>query len=157
MPIMNGMMMQGPSMPRRPGEVIANTFWGSVSDAVSVTADFAGMDTGADHLQLAAGVVGGTTDRMLLPGRPNHKIVVNEVSVSQAGGAPGYVGTLAQEGETSDIIQFVAGQYGQARFEAIFELEVGKGLMLYRAQGIAGTVNDDVNVVTVFYSYVESE
>lgn len=157
MPIMNGMMMQGPSMPRRPVEVIENTFWGSVSDAVSVTADFAGMDTDADHLQLAAGVVTGTTDRLLLPGRPGYKIVVNEVSVSQTGGTPGYVGTLAQDGETSDIIQFVAGQYGQARFEAIFELEVNTGLRLYRAQGISGTINDDINVVTVFYSYVASE
>ena len=145
--------MQGPAVPMSPEMVQAGTYWSTVVNSVSTASDFAGLDTSENHLQAtpAAG-----TSSILVEGVPGKKIVVNEVSVTQTGGTTGYVGTLAQEGETSDIIQFAAGQYGQARFEATFELETDKSLILYRAQGETGGVTNDVNIVTVFYTYVDS-
>ena len=146
--------MQGAALPVSPEKVHAATYWSTAVDAVSTASDFAGMDTANAHLQDTADP--GVTDRVLVEGLPGKKIVVNEVSITQTGGATGYVGTLAQEGETSDIIQFAAGQYGQARFEANFELETDKDLILYRAKGETGGATVDVNIVTVFYTYIDS-
>ena len=158
---MNGMMQQGPAGNDNPERIRAATFWRTAHDTVSDTSSFAGMDTNAAHLQSVGGtapfggVVAGVTDSIMVPALADHKIVVQEISVTQTGGTTGYVGTLAQDGEESDIIQFTAGQYGQARFGAIFELEVNKGLKLYRAQGEGAGPTSDVNIVSVYYDYVK--
>ena len=150
----NGMMMQGPAIPQSPEMVKAGTYWQTATDVASIAAQFADLNAGNAHLQDTPTV---NTSAILVEGKAGYKIVVNEISVTQTGGTSGYVGTLAQEGETSDIIQFAAGQYGQARFEAMFELETDKDLVLYRAQGEDGGVTVDVNLVTVFYAYIPSD
>ena len=151
--IQNGMMMQGPAVPQSPEVVQGGTYWSTATDIASVGSQFADLNTSNDHLQNTPTT---GTSAILVSGTPGYKIVVNEISVTQTGGAVGYVGTLAQEDETTDIIQFAAGQYGQARFEALFELDTDKDLILYRAQGEDDGVLSSANIVTVFYTYVAS-
>ena len=151
--IQNGMMMQGPAVPLSPEMVQAGTYWSTATDGAAVASQFAGLNASNDHLQATPTA---TTSAIIVSGTPGYKIVVNEISITQTGGTTGYVGTLAQEDETTDILQFAAGQYGQARFETLFELDADKDLILYRAQGETGGVTNDVNLVTVFYTYVAS-
>jgi len=149
----NGFDLQGPALPVSPEAVSDSTFWSTATDVVSTASDFAGLDTSKTHLQATPATA---TSSIMVPAKADHKIVVNEISVTQTGGNTGYIGTIAQTGETADIIQFACGQYGQARFDSMFELETNTGLVLYRAQGESGGVTADANCVTVWYTYVPS-
>ena len=150
---MNGMFMQGPAVPVHPENVQSSVYWKTAVDVVSTTDDFAGLNTANTHLQATPS---SDTSSIMVAGVANKKIVVNEIAVNQTGSTTGYVGTLAQEGETADIIQFACGQYGQATFDSVFELEAGKGLVLYRAQGATNSATADANIVNVYYTYVDA-
>jgi hypothetical protein len=142
-------------MPVAPALVRDGVYWSTKTDVASVVGQFAGMTTSNTHLQTTPAL---NTSSIMVPAVAGKKIIVNEISVTQTGGAIGYVGTVAQEGETADIVQFACGQYGQARFNSMFELEVNKGLVLYRAQGETnGGATADANCVTVWYAYVDGE
>ena len=149
---MNGMMMEGPALPVTPGKVEDVTYWQTATNVASVAADFAGLNTANAHL--CDSTPDSDTSSLMVAAKANSKIVVSEVSVTQTGGTTGYVGTLCQAGETADIIQFACGQYGQARFNSMFELEENKGLVLCRAQGEDDGATNDANCVTVWYTYV---
>lgn len=154
--VVNGFSQQGPAAQDTPVRIKASTFWDTSNDVVSLAASFAGLDTGANHLQAGDGVTADVTDKVMVPALAGYKIVVFDVSVTTGGGTENYVGTLAQSDKTSDIIQFTIGPYGQYRSTTMFQLEENKGLTLYRASGNVGSTSLDANTVTVYYSYVQA-
>jgi len=128
----------------------------TVTDVAYAAAAFAGLDSAANHLQVAGSVVAGTTDKVLVAGAANKKIVVYEVAAMTTGGATDFTGTLAEEGATTDLLQFTGTQYGQVRYTQPFELGVNKDLILYRAAGNTGSNTSDANIVTVSYNIFDA-
>ena len=133
-------------------EQIRNAIPLTVTDVAYAAAAFAGLDSAENHLQAAAGIVAGTTDKVLVAGQPGKKIYVYEVACMTTGGATDFTGSLAEEGATGDLIQFTGTQYGQVRYTQPFALAEDKDLILFRAAGNGGSKDSDANIVTVSYN-----
>lgn len=136
-------------------EQIRNAIPLTVTDVSYLDSAFAGLDSAANHLQVAASVVAGTTDKVLVAGAAGKKIVVYEVAAMTTGAAADFTGTIAEEGATGDLVQFTGTQYGQVRYTQPFELGEDKDLILYRCDGnshASSSTGGDANIVIVSYS-----
>lgn len=129
-------------------EQIQNAIPLTITDVQYEADKFAGLDSSKAHLQ---GTASADTSTILVPGVAGKKIVVYEVAAMTTGGATDFTGSLGEEGNASDKVQFTGTQYGQVRYTQPFELGAGLGLVLYRAAGNVGDAASDANITTVSY------
>lgn len=116
---------------------------------------FAGLNVANAHLQ--ATPTADTSSIVVTPGA-NEKVIITGVvatSTVTAAATP-TIGTLAEEGSTTDLVIYQASGYSQF-YASNLNLPLGKGkkLIHYRVQGdTGGSVTTDLNSVTITYKVV---
>lgn len=137
--------------PARP-EVALKGFNDTYVEAGNAAAGYAGYDIGSDHLSLA--ITANTSSVVVSPG-PNQRVIITGLiahSTQNAVATPN-IGTLAEEGSTSDLVVYTATAYGNYLATNLnIALAKGKDLIHFRVQGATGAAN--LNAITVMYKVV---
>ena len=112
---------------------------------------FAGFDAANPHM--SASPTGSTQDTIIANADTSKRIVVWETTVCTTPtntATKAFVGTLAEEDSSDDIIVFIPNRLWSFKYESPYRLSPGKSLIHHHVQANTGTAS--LNSIQVLYT-----